>query len=142
MPFPIHRSPNLAVLLVCGCTLVSLCWFQYRAWYVEPARKPDATEQWIAKYAPLRPLLPRDEPTRFVVDADHLNNARMHPEGRLYLAQFAVSPRLLGDCRLSRWVVVESDSPETPAEIAARSHWTPVADLCNGVRLYRTDGKE
>ena len=66
----------------------------------------------------------------------------MNTEGRLFLAQYALSPQRLASCVASRWVIVESDCPETVPEIAASAHWTLLADLHNGVRLYRTDVKE
>ena len=66
----------------------------------------------------------------------------MHPDGRLYLAQYALSPRRLAEGTASRWVIVESDCPEIAPEIATSAHWTLLADLRNGVRLYRTGVKE
>ena len=65
----------------------------------------------------------------------------MHPEGRRFLAIRVVASAVnqmhgiaLGDRR--------SDCPEIAPEIATSAHWILLADLRNGVRLYRTGVKE
>ena len=56
------------------------------------------------------------------------------------LAQYTLSPRRVAGNAASPWVIIDSDRPEIVPEIAASARWTLVADLRNGVRLYRTGG--
>ena len=92
-------------------------------------------ERFVARYEPLRPLLPKEEVTGFVLDERHAETKRLHPGARLFLAQYAVSPRRLTQDAASRWVVVDSDRPAVVPDVAAKGHWTLLADLRNGVRL-------
>jgi hypothetical protein len=138
---PCRHSPRAAIAVICGCTLVSLYLFERDTWRAA-AQVRSVPEQFLARYEPLGPLLPPDEAARFLVDLDHADVARMHPSARLYIAQYAVSPRRLWDKAVSHWVVVDSDRAEALPEIAASAHWRLVADLHNGVRLYRTDARD
>jgi hypothetical protein len=137
-----RRSPGAAITLVCGCALVSLYLFQRDAWRDCATHDQYSPERFVARYEPLLPLLPREEVTGFVLDERHLETKRLHPGARLFLAQYAVSPRRLTQDAASHWVVVDSDSPEVVPDVATKAHWTLLADLRNGVRLYRTDVKE
>ena len=142
MRFPCRRWPGVAIALVCGCTLASLYLFQRDVWHGYATQECRSTEQFVARYEPLRPLLPTAEVTGFVLDKRHLDAGLMYPGARLFLAQYALSPRLLASRTAARWVIVDSDSPEIAPEMATSAHWTLTADLHNGVRLYRTDAKE
>ena len=142
MWFRNYGSPGVAMVLISICALASLYRFQYNAWRACATREPSVAEQFIAKYEPLGPLLPAGEVTCFIVDRQHADLERMEEEGRRYLAQYAVSPRLVGQWGDSPWVVVDSDCPDSVPKIAAADRWTLVADLRNGLRLYRTDGTE
>jgi hypothetical protein len=128
--------------MVCGCAVVSLYLFQRDVWHDCLTRDQYAPARFVARYEPLRPLLPRGEVTGFVLDESHAETKRLHPGARLFLAQYAVSPRRLTQDAASRWVVVDSDRPELVPDIAAKGHWTLLADLRNGVRLYRRERKE
>ena len=139
MRFRCRRSPRAVIMLVCGCTLVSLFLFQRNIWRDYATQGQSAEEQFVAKYVRLRPLMPTDEVARFVVDEGHADLNRLHRDARMYLAQYAVSPRRLARDVASRWVVVDSDDPDSAPEIATSAHWTLLADLHNGVHLYRTD---
>jgi hypothetical protein len=143
MRFRFRRSPRVAIVLVCGCALMSLCWFHRNVWRAYAMRGEDnLAEELVARYEPLRPLLPTAEMIGFVVDERHADTERMCPGGRLYLAQYALSPRRLAFSAALRWVIVDSDCPTIVPEIAASGHWTLQADLHNGARLYRTDARE
>ena len=142
MWFRYRRSPGAAIAAVCGCALVSLYLFQRDAWRDCATHDQYSPERFVTRYEALFPLLPRDEVTGFVLDGRHLETRRLHPGARLFLAQYAVSPRRLMQEGASRWVVVDSDHPELVPDVAAKSHWVLLADLRNGVRLYRTDVKE
>ena len=142
MWFRRRRSPGAAIVLVCGCAALSLYLFQRDAWRDCLAHDQYSPEQFVARYEPLRPMLPKEEVTGFVLDECHTETTRLHPGARLFLAQYAVSPRRLTQDAASRWVVVDSDSPAIVPDIAAKAHWTLLADLRNGVRLYRTDRRE
>lgn len=137
MRFRNYGSPGVAIVLISICALASLYRFQYNVQRACATNKPNVAEQFIAKYERLGSLLPADEVTRFVVDRQHADLGRMEEEGRRYLAQYAVAPRLLGQWADSPWVVVDSDCPDTVPEIAVVNRWTLVADLRNGLRLYR-----
>ena len=121
---------------------MSLCLFDHDVWRDGATHDPYSPERFVARYEPLRPLLPREEVTAFVLDERHLETKRLHPGARLFLAQYAVAPRRLMQNAASRWVVVDSDRPEVLPEVATKAHWTLLADLRNGVRLYRTDVRE
>jgi hypothetical protein len=142
MWFRRRRSPGVAISLVCGCALVSLYLFQRDVWRDCATHDRYSPERFVARYEALRPLLPREEVAGFVLDEGHLETKRLHPGARLFLAQYAVSPRRLTRDAGLRWVVVDSDSPEVAPDMATKAHWTLQADLHNGVRLYRTDVKK
>jgi hypothetical protein len=132
------RWPRTAVWLVCLAALgnVRLLWPE------NAPRKPVPADVYTARFAPLAPQLPPARMLGFVVDGSHADRELQHPEARLYLAQYALSPRLVEPSAAHRWVVVDSDSPEVPPQIALAEHWTLRADLHNGVRLYETHMKE
>jgi hypothetical protein len=130
------------ILLICGYSLVGIYHFQKDMWREYKAQNSNVPQQFITKYEPLRPFLPKGEVIRFLIDENHLDPKLMHPNGRLFLAQYAISPQLLNFDATSRWVIVESDCPESVPDIATSAHWTLVADIRNGVRLYRTDKRE
>ena len=130
------------ILLICGYSLVGIYHYQKDIWCEYKAQNSYLPQQLIAKYAPLRPLLPKGEVIRFLIDENHSDPNLMHPNGRLFLAQYAISPRLLNFDAASSWVIVDSDCPGSVPDIATSSHWTLVADIRNGVRLYRTDKRE
>jgi hypothetical protein len=139
MWFRRNRSPRVFIVLVCGCTLIGLFQYQHDLWRRYSTQNRSLAEQFVAKYEPLRPLLPTGETTRFLIDESHVDSNLMHPEGRLYLAQYSMSPRLVAHCAASRWIIVDSDCPEIVPDVAISAHWSLVADLGNGVRLYRTN---
>jgi hypothetical protein len=142
MRFWRRRWPRMAMILVCGCAFGSLCVLQYKSWPTcAPPGRSDG-EQTAARYEPLAALLPTAGVTRFVVDERHVAPGGLPPTGRLFMAQYAVSPRRLANDVESRWAVVDSDCPTSVSPIAAAGHWTLCADLHNGVKLYRTDVKE
>jgi hypothetical protein len=142
MRFRRRCRPRAAIVLVCGCTLASLYLFQRDVWHGYAMQDGSATERFVARYESLRPLLPTDEVIGFALDQRHVDARRMYPGARLFLAQYALSPRLVANRTTTRWVIVDSDSPEIVPEMATSAHWALTADLGNGVRLYRTDVKE
>jgi hypothetical protein len=142
MWLPYRRSPRIAMTLVCGCALVGTYLFQRDTWRRCGAWYEDLPAHFAERYQPLRDLAPADEAMRFVVDARHMTNQVMQPDSRLYLAQHALSPRQVGLRVESRWVIVDSDSPEATPEIATKAGWRLAADLHNGVKLYRTDARK
>jgi hypothetical protein len=142
MQFQVRRSPRAAIAMICGCSLVALFLFQRNLWRDCAGQEQSVQEQFVAKYEPLRPLMPTNEAAQFVIDEGHVDLQAMPRDARWFLAQYAVSPRLLGRGIASRWIVVDSDSTDTLPEIASSAHWSLIADLHNGVRLYRNDPGE
>jgi hypothetical protein len=142
MWFRHNQLPHIFIVLVCACSLIGLYQFQHDLWRTYAKQNLSTTEQFLAKYEPLRPLLPKDETTRFLVDESHADSKLLDPVGRLYIAQYAMSPRLVAHCDASNWIIVDSDCPEVAPDIAASEHWSLFADLRNGVRLYRTNVRE
>ena len=142
MRFRCRRSPRVAMVLICGCALVSLYLFQHKAWHEYAAEPRSVPEQFVARYEPLRSLVPATGVTGFFADERHIDSEIMHPDGRRFLAQYALSPHRLTKGSAARWVIVESDCPAITPKIATSAHWTLLADLRNGVRLYRTGVKE
>ena len=141
MRFQCRRSPRMAMAIVGGCALVSLYLFQRDIWHYYATQGQNASEQFVGRYELLRPLVPTEDVTRFMLDEGHVDPAIIHPSARVGLAQYALTPRRVACDVAARWVIVDSDSPETVPEVAAKAHWTLVADLRNGVRLYRTDAR-
>jgi hypothetical protein len=139
MRFPCRRSPRIVITLICACSLVGLFLFQANLWHDWARESPSIEERYVARYEPLRGLMPSDEVSQFLVDEAHADLALLHRDARLYLAQYAVSPKRLGRDLRSRWIVVDSDRGDVPPGIATSAHWSLVADLGNGVRLYRND---
>ncbi len=93
----------------------------------------------VPRFEPLAQWLPDAVTTGYLLDSENTGAGPIHPEARIRLAQYALSPRLIcrtTDCPL---VIVDSDRPEKPPKIAQARGWTLVADLHNGVRLYRTE---
>jgi hypothetical protein len=130
------------MLLICGCAIGSVGWFQgYEVWR-RYAQESNGRERFVAKYAPLRRWLPADEVACFLVAEPQIVRAVPPVVERPSLAQYAVAPRRLAENVASRWVVVDSDSPEAVPRAAVSGRWKLVVDLHNGVRLYRTDLKE
>ncbi len=76
---------------------------------------------------------------RFVVGERHLDPELISPDGRMRLAEYTLSPRRVAGNAASPWVIIDSDRPEIVPDPAS-ARWTLVADLRNGVRLYRTGG--
>lgn len=142
MWFRRHRRPRSAIVLICGCALASLYLFQRNVWRDCTAQNISATERFVARYEPLLPLLPPDEIVGFVLDECHVDAELMYPGARLFLAQYALSPRRLTCSPTSRWVIVDSDRLDVAPEMAASARWQLRADLHNGVRLYQTDVRE
>jgi hypothetical protein len=124
--------------MICGCALVNLCLFQQNAWHGYAIQEPDQDMvQLVARYEPLCSWIPAGEATRFVMDEAHPTDADFYR--RMFLTQYALSPRRVTRAATARWVVVDSACSDQAPEIARSAHCRLVADLHNGVRLYRTD---
>jgi len=94
----------------------------------------------IPRFEPLGQWLPEATSTGYLLDEENADMQTHFPGSRFPLARYALSPRMIRrttDCPL---VIVDADRPETPPKIARQQGWTLVADLHNGVRLYRTRG--
>ncbi|MFZ5830206.1 MAG: hypothetical protein ACOY3P_08960 [Planctomycetota bacterium] len=95
-----------------------------------------APTELIPRYEPLRSSLPEGARVGFMVDDQHSDLQLWDPLARLYLARYALSPRLVESGTTQDLVIVDSDDPATAPEIAKHGGWTLVADLMNGVRIY------
>lgn len=132
----LRRSPQAAILLVCGCAVCHLALFQFNLWRRCAAQKTSQL-QIAARYEPLSQFLPKDETARFVLAEDHPEKPDYF--ARLFMAQYAASPHRLVKDGGTRWVVVDSGRPDVATAVAGSTRWQLAADLRNGVRLYRTD---
>lgn len=139
MRLPRRRSPSAAIALIGGCAVLSLYLFERSAWLECGTHDRYAPEQFVARFEPLLPLLPKDEPADYLLDQRHANIERLHPGARLLLARYAVTPRQLTENAGSHWVVVDSDRPDVVPDAALSARWILLADLRNGVRLYRKE---
>jgi hypothetical protein len=135
-----RRSPKAAIVLIGGCAVLSLYLFERNAWLELQCgtHDQDSPEQFVARFEPLVPLLPKDEPADYLLDRRHSYPERLHLDARLPLARYAVAPRRLTANTGARLVVVDSDRPDVVPQAVAAAHWTLLADLHNGIRLYRT----
>ena len=68
MRFRCRRSPRVAMVLICGCALVSLYRFQHKAWHAYATEPRSVAEQFVARYEPLRWLMPATAVTGFLAD--------------------------------------------------------------------------
>ena len=133
-------GPHLVLLCIClwglaNVRLVSsaLC----GAAAPRPGYEPTAM---IPRFQPLAQWLPDTATTGYLLDGEHAGAGPIDSEARIRLAQYTLSPRLIRRTTACPLVIVDSDRPETPPNIAQVRGWTLVADLHNGVRLYRTRG--
>jgi hypothetical protein len=130
--------PRCAIVLLCACALANgrVAWNAVR----HLGGPPDngSPEVFIARFQPLAAWLPEGTMTGFVIDEAHTDSKRLHPDGRLGLAQYALSPHLLDPWRPRALVIVDSDDPEAMPEMAVRQGWTLIVNLHNGVKLFST----
>jgi hypothetical protein len=139
MSISIKRRPRMAVMLVALCALGSARLISPLVqFWRQPARAAEAPERFMTRFEPLAALLPPGQVTGYLFDEAHANLGLMHPDNRFYLAQYALVPHLVDRTPAHRLVIVDSDSPTATPEMALREHWTLVADLRQGVKLFRT----
>lgn len=100
--------------------------------------KPDATAPFVARFEALKPLVRATPSLGYLSQAQNLDPKHPDPAKRLYLVQFALAPRLVEQRTDREWVIFDSDELAAAPEIATREGWTLVADLHNGVKLFRT----
>jgi hypothetical protein len=130
--------PRLAIMLLCLFALANI--------RIVPAAlkrmgkpEPDQAGPFLAKMMPLAARLPAEHVFGFALDDEHTDLAYYSFGARLFLTQYAFSPRLIEHSTAHRFVIVDSDAPEVVPRMAIEGHWSLVADLGNGVRLYRTN---
>ena len=119
--------PRLAIVLLSLCARASsrIVWSTARELRQPP--ESNSVEAVIARFEPLRRLLPEGAVTGFVGDSVE----------RFSWPSTALSPRVVERSSDHALVVVDADALALPEAAAARG-WTLVADLHNGVRLFRT----
>jgi hypothetical protein len=125
-------------VLICLCALAGFRtnWSLFR--HSRPASKGDSPEAILARFEPLQRLIPDDAVLGFFVDERYADPKLFLPAGRLWLACYLLSPRTLDWSTDHALVIVDSGVPAPPPEMAQSKGWTLVADLHNGVRLFRT----
>ena len=130
------------IVLVCLCVW-GLANIRLIVSTVRESRNPLAgytPSAMIPRFEPLAQWLPEEAEAGYLLDEENADLKTHAPASRRSLALYTLSPRIIRpttDCPL---VIVDSDRPETPPKIAGQQGWTLVADLHNGVRLYRTRG--
>jgi hypothetical protein len=92
----------------------------------------------IPRFEPLGQWLPNATGAGYLLDEEHADLQTHNPGSRLSLALYTLSPRMIRQTTACPLVIVDADRPDTPPKIAREQGWTLVADLHNGVRLYRT----
>ena len=128
--------PCLAILLICLSALAS---FRSTWLATGPSRQasaPKASEALPARFEPLQRLVPKDAAIGLLVDERYADPKLFHPVGRLWLARYALAPRQVDWLTDHALVIVDSGVPAPPP--AKSRGWILVADLHNGVRLFRT----
>jgi hypothetical protein len=138
----IRRRSHVAIALVCMAGLSNVRVLPHAVWSFCAATPPDSPDVLAARFEPLCSLLPMEAKAGFLYDRRRADGWLADPDGRLFLAQYALAPRLLEHSVAHRWVIVDSDDCGNPPETVAAVGWTLVADLHNGVRLYTTRGGE
>jgi hypothetical protein len=130
--------PCLAILLICLGALASFrtTWSAASAWRRPPADNSPPTI--LARFEPLEELLPKDAAIGFLVDERYADPKVFLPAGRLWLASYVLSPRGVNSWTDQALVIVDSGMPAPLPEAARSRGWILVADLHNGVRLFRT----
>jgi hypothetical protein len=94
---------------------------------------------FVPRFAPLTGYLPDKGTIGYVLDTEHADVLRYHPDARYALAQYCLAPHLIARTADYPLVIVDSDDADAPPGIASERRWALVADLHNGVRLYRTE---
>jgi hypothetical protein len=138
----IRCRSQLAVALVCVAGLGNVRMLPHAVRSFRAAPPPDAPEVVAARFEPLCCYLPVDAKVGFLPDRRRTDAWSAYPDRRLFLAQYALAPRLLDYSVADRWVIVDSEDCENRPETALAAGWTLAADLHNGVRLYTTRGGE
>jgi hypothetical protein len=91
----------------------------------------------IPRFAPLAEHVPKSATVGYLLDESHTDPAMHHPHARFALAQFALAPRIVVHSTNCSLVIFDSDRVDATPNIAESRNWTLVANLDNGVRLYR-----
>lgn len=126
----------LALFALCGLGIgrLSLVSFQH-AW---SSPGGGTASRFIAKYETLKPYLSPQQPVGYLPDVSRMDLRALPLTGRLSLAQYALSPPIIEPLRDQPLILFESDDPQAMPDLAVEGRWTLVADLHNGLKLFRT----
>ena len=136
-----RQRPGARIVLVCLCVW-GLANVRLIVSTVRESRNPLAgytPSAMIPRFAPLAQWLPEDAEASYLLDEENADLKTHAPAARRALALLtcAVAADHPADNGLPSGDR-STDRPETPPKIAGQQGWALVADLHNGVRLYRT----
>ncbi|MGO8690770.1 MAG: hypothetical protein ACLQLG_14195 [Thermoguttaceae bacterium] len=128
--------PCLAILLICVSALASFRGIWLPTGASRQASAHNASEVLPARFEPLQRLVPKNAAIGLLVDERYADPKLFHPVGRLWLARYALAPRPV-DWSTDHALVIVDSGVSAPPPAKSRG-WILVADLHNGVRLFRT----
>jgi len=135
---PPQRRIRAATLLIAICALGSARALPRALQLAQADPKPDATAALVARFEAIKAHVREQTSLGYLSDARHLDPRRSALLKRLSLAQFALAPRIVERTTNREFVIFDSDRPEATPDIATLEGWKLVADLQNGVKLFRT----
>jgi len=102
-------------------------------------RTPEGDEvtQFLARYERLAAYLPGKCRIGYLVRPEEAESRKAVETARLELLQYALSPRMIDKFTDQEIVILDSDEPEAPPPAALCRDWELVADLHDGIKLYR-----
>ena len=139
---PPQRRIRAATLLIAICALGSTRALPRAVQLSQADPTPDATAALVARFEAIKPHVRKQISLGYLSDARHLDPRRSSLLKRLYLAQFALAPRIVERTTHREFVIFDSDRPEVTPDIATLEGWKLVVDLHNGVKLFRTARQE
>lgn len=125
----------LAMILVCGLGTIRLAVTSLQQFRKSGGRGVAA--RFIEKYSAAGPFLTSGQPVGYLPDPAHMDLDLMPLTGRLSLAQYSLSPPVVGPLADQSLMLFESDDPRGMPDPETVRAWTLVVDLQNGLKLFR-----
>ena len=97
----------------------------------------DEVTQFLSRYQRLAPYLPGKCQIGYLVPPEEAESRKALHTARLELLQYALAPRMVDKFTDQEVVILDSDKPKAHAKDADHQDWELVADLHDGIKLYR-----
>jgi hypothetical protein len=97
----------------------------------------DEVTQLLERYRRLAAYLPGKCRIGYLAPTDEGETRKVLPTARLELLQYALAPRMIDKFTDQENVILDSDEPDARPSEAVRRDWELMADLHDGIKLYR-----